>query len=221
MKKLGKFIKYVIIAAAVAALILTATNFYFTGAYSDRIVGIEEIGEKHFDCVIVLGAGVYSDKTPTPMLKDRLDTAIRIYKEGKTDKILMSGDHGTKFYDEVNVMKSYAVEKGIPPEDVFMDHAGFSTYESMYRAKEIFEIKTAVAVTQKYHLYRAVYDGMKLGIDVYGVPTQKRVYGGEIYYEARETLARFKDMIICVFKPEPKFLGEKIPVSGNGNITND
>ena len=133
----------------------------------------------------------------------------------------MSGDHGTKYYDEVNTMKAYAIEKGVPSEDIFMDHAGFSTYESMYRAKEVFEVSSAIAVTQKYHLYRAVYDGMKLGIEIHGVDTPHRIYGGEAYYGARELLARIKDFIICVFKPKPKFLGEKIPVFGNGDLTDD
>ncbi len=102
-----------------------------------------------------------------------------------------------------------------------MDHAGISTYESMYRAKEIFCVKSAIAVTQQYHLYRAVYDGRKLGLKIYGTATPERIYGGEAYYGSREILARLKDFFVCVFKPKPKFLGETIPVSGNGNITND
>lgn len=133
----------------------------------------------------------------------------------------MSGDHGRKEYDEVNIMKNYAIEKGIPSENIFMDHAGFSTYESIYRAKEIFEAKKVVIVTQEYHLYRALYIANQLGIEAYGVGADPRKYVGAAYREIREILARDKDFIKCVFKPEPTYLGDTIPVSGNGDITND
>ena len=106
-------------------------------------------------------------------------------------------------------------------EDIFMDHAGFSTYESMYRAKEVFEANKIVIVTQKYHLYRALYIAKQLGIEAYGVNSNPRKYVGATYREDREIIARDKDFIKCIFKPQPKYLGETIPVNGDGNITND
>ena len=133
----------------------------------------------------------------------------------------MSGDHGRKEYDEVNIMKNYAIEKGVPSEDIFMDHAGFSSYESIYRAKEIFQAKKIIVVTQKYHLYRSLYIAKSLGIEAYGVPSNPRKYAGQLLREAREILARDKDFIKCIYKPLPTYLGETIPVSGDGNLTND
>ena len=133
----------------------------------------------------------------------------------------MSGDHGRAEYDEVNTMKNYAIEKGVKSEDIFMDHAGFSTYESIYRAKEIFKAKKVVIVTQKYHLYRALYIAKQLDLEAYGVGADPRQYVGATYREIREILARDKDFIKCIFKPTPTYLGETIPVSGNGDATND
>ena len=167
-----------------------------------------------------MGAGIWGDD-PSPMLQDRLDEAIALYKENISSKIIMSGDHGRESYDEVNIMKNYAIEKGVPSENIFMDHAGFSSYESMYRAKEIFEAKKVIIVTQKYHLFRTLYIGEKLGLEAYGVNSDPRSYVGAIYRECREVLARNKDFFQCVFKPKPTYLGETIPVSGNGDITND
>ena len=158
---------------------------------------------------------------PSPILEDRLLEGIKLYQNSVSDKIIMSGDHGRREYDEVNIMKNYAIEKGIPSENIFMDHAGFSTYESIYRAKYIFEAKKVVIVTQEYHLYRALYIANQLGLEAYGVGADPRQYVGATYRELREILARDKDFIKCIFKPEPTYLGDTIPVSGNGDITND
>lgn len=171
------------------------------------------------DCILVLGAGVYSDGTPTPMLKDRLDRGIQLYKLKLAPKILLSGDNGQAEYNEVAVMLSYALEQGIPEEDIFLDHAGFSTYESMYRAKAIFNVKKALVVTQKYHEFRALYIGKRLGLDVIGISANDTSYSGNIYREIREVLAREKDFFQCIFKPEPTYLGDTIDINGNGQIT--
>ena len=134
----------------------------------------------------------------------------------------MSGDHGGEYYNEVGVMKLYAIKKGVPSEDIFMDHAGFSTYESLYRAKELFGIKKLVAVTQRYHLYRTVYLGKSLNINISGVSTANYNYGGMLHREIREILARDKDLFTAILNPEPKMpLGNKISILGDGNITND
>ena len=155
------------------------------------------------------------------MLKDRLIRALELYNAGAAPKLLMSGDHGQNEYNEVGAMKNYAIENGVPSEDVFMDHAGFSTYETIYRAKEVFEAKKVIIVTQEYHLYRALYIAKKLGVDAYGVSCDLNVYAGQSARDIREVLARNKDFFKCIFKPEPKYLGDVIPISGDGNLTND
>ena len=205
----------------VKAVIVLGINLYIRLSTKNQIIVENEYSNLlDVDCIIILGAGIWGDK-PSPMLEDRLLEGIKLYQNGVSDKIIMSGDHGKKEYDEVNIMKSYAIEKGIPSENIFMDHAGFSTYESIYRAKDIFQAKKVVIVTQKYHLYRALYIANQLGLEAYGVGADPRQYVGATNREIREILARDKDFIKCIFKPEPTYLGDTIPVSGNGDVTND
>ena len=173
------------------------------------------------DCILVLGCGVREDGTPSHMLEDRLKQGVALYHSQVSPKLLMSGDHGRVDYNEVGTMKQYAMDADIPSEDVFMDHAGFSTYESLYRAKEIFGAGKLIIVTQEYHLYRALYIAQQMGLEAYGVSADYRTYWGQTSREIREILARAKDFINTIFWPEPTFLGEAIPVSGNGNLTND
>ncbi len=216
-----KLLKYGIIIIIIIAIIVLGINLYVRISTNKQIIKENDYTElSDVDCIIILGAGIWEDK-PSPMLEDRLLEGIKLYQNSVSDKIIMSGDHGRREYDEVNIMKNYAIEKGIPSENIFMDHAGFSTYESIYRAKDIFEAKKVVIVTQKYHLYRALYIANQLGLEAYGVGADPRQYIGATYRELREILARDKDFIKCIFKPEPTYLGDTIPVSGNGDITND
>lgn len=212
-----RIIKVIIILSIIFILDILSINFYIIGSTKDQI-NVKNIN--NIDCIIVLGAGVWGEN-PSPMLQDRLDTAITLYKDGKSNKILMTGDHGRKEYDEVNIMKKYAIDNDIPSEDIFMDHAGFSTYESIYRAKEIFKAKKVVIVTQKYHLYRALFIANNLGLEAYGINSDPRMYIGQTKREIREILARNKDFATSLIKPKPTYLGDEIPINGNGNITND
>ena len=215
----GVFILSVILLVLV--LVVLGINGYIKSSTKNQIISVEESSNlEDIDCIIILGAGIWGDK-PSPMLEDRLLQGIELYNNNVSTKIIMSGDHGREEYDEVNIMKEFAIEKGVPSENIFMDHAGFSTYESIYRAKEIFEADKIVIVTQKYHLYRALHIANSLGIEAYGVGADPRQYVGAMYRELREILARNKDFVKCLFKPEPTYLGETIPVSGNGNATND
>ncbi len=173
------------------------------------------------DCIIVLGCQVKDDGTPSHMLQDRLERGIELYKLGAAPKIIMSGDHGQTDYDEVNTMKQYAIDAGIPSSDIFMDHAGFSTYETIVRAKDIFCAQRVIVVTQEYHLYRALYIAKQFGLDAWGVDAAYRSYAGQMNREIREILARCKDFATSIFKPDPTFRGETIPVFGDGDITND
>ena len=219
--KIKKIIKYGIIFMLVLLCIVFIINFYVVKTTKNQIITSDKISDlKDIDCILVLGAGIWGDK-PSPMLEDRLNEAISLYKQNVSAKIIMSGDHGREEYDEVNIMKDYAIEKGVPSEAIFMDHAGFSSYESIYRLREIFEAKKVVIVTQKYHLFRALYIANQFDLEAYGVNSDPRRYVGAAYRELREVLARNKDFIQCIIKPKPTYLGETIPVSGNGDITND
>ncbi|MFR8234100.1 MAG: vancomycin high temperature exclusion protein [Clostridia bacterium] len=216
-----KVLKYIIIFIILIAIIILGINLYIILSTKKQIIKKEDYTKlSDIDCIIILGAGIVEDK-PSHMLEDRLLEGIKLYQNNISDKIIMSGDHGRKEYDEVNVMKNYAIQRGVPSENIFMDHAGFSTYESIYRARDIFKARKVVIVTQKYHLYRALYIANQLGIEAYGVGADPRQYVGKTYREMREILARNKDFIKCIFKPEPTYLGETIPVNGNGDITND
>ena len=217
--------KKVIISALILIIVLVGVvmliNCYVILNSQNKIINENEAKDlSNVDCILILGAGIWGDK-PSPMLEDRLLQGIELYKNGVSQKIIMSGDHGREDYDEVNVMKQFAIDRGVPSEDIFMDHAGFSTYESIYRAKAIFKAKRIVIVTQKYHLYRALYIAKQLDLEAYGVGADPRQYVEATYREIREILARDKDFIKCIFKPEPTYLGETIPVSGNGDVTND
>ena len=189
------------------------------GKYIRTPMGAVAIGD--FDCILVLGCGVQDDGTPSHMLEDRLRRGVELYKAGVAPKLLMSGDHGRTDYDEVNTMKQYAINAGVPSEDVFMDHAGFSTYESMFRAREVFCAEKILIVTQEYHLHRAIYAARALGLEAYGVACDYRTYAGQTYRDIREILARNKDFFTAVFQPKPTYGGETIPVFGNGDLTND
>lgn len=174
------------------------------------------------EAAIVLGAYVSSDGQMCDMLVDRIETAVELYKNHTVKKIIMSGDHGRKEYDEVNSMRIYAEKLGVPTGDIFMDHAGFCTYDSMYRAKEIFQVDSAVVLTQAFHLPRAVYTARSLGINAVGVRADKHIYAGAAYYDLREIPSRIKAFAqIQLLHSKPRFLGEVIPVSGDGRITHD
>lgn len=217
------FLIVILCLAVVAGIYALSVNAYIVNSSEDQILTAEESAElSDVDCILVLGAGVHGT-TLSHMLEDRVKTGIQLYELGSAPKILMSGDHGQDDYDEVNAMKNYAKEKGIPSEDIFMDHAGFSTYESMYRARDVFGCKKIIIISQKYHLYRAIYVAEYLGLEAYGVDSQLRPYAVDtnIYNTIREFLARNKEFIYVRLNPKPTYLGELIPINGNGDITND
>lgn len=174
------------------------------------------------DVAIVLGAYVQPDGQLSAMLEDRVLTGVELYRAGKVRKLLMTGDHGFKRYDEVGHMRRYAESLGVPPEDIFMDHAGFSTYESMYRAREVFQVESAIIVTQRFHLPRALYTARALRIEVSGVPADRRPYSSIRYSEAREILSQCKAFVeVNITHPKPTFLGAIIPITGDGRVTHD
>ena len=221
--KFKRIISACLLIGFLIAQIHVLINVYMFEFSNRYIITVDEASLESYDCVLVLGAGVWGN-SPSHMLEERLNRGIEVYNTGCTDRILMSGDHGREEYDEVNVKKGFAVDSGVEADTVFMDHAGFSTYESMYRARDVFGVNKVIIVTQKYHLYRAVYNARKLGLDAYGVAADGQ-YNYDIfvrtYNNSREALARCKDFIWCIFKPEPTYLGEAIPIYLSGELTDD
>jgi putative sanA protein len=220
-RNINRMIKIMIIGIIILMIAIFSLNIYVVNSTKNEIVKEENVSNiEGVDCILILGAGIWGDK-PSPMLEDRLKEGITLYKQGTTKKIIMSGDHSREDYDEVKIMKEYAESEGVPSEDIFMDHAGFSSYDSVYRAKEIFGVQKMIIVTQRYHLYRSLYIAKKLGIEVYGIESNLRIYPGQVFREIREILARDKDYFKCIMKPEASIMGEKISLDGSGDITND
>ena len=208
--------------AVCGGVLMLGVNGYVVLSTKNQILLSSEAAElPDVDCILVLGCRVYEDGTPSHMLEDRLRRSVELYRAGAAPKLLMSGDHGQREYDEVGAMKQYALAEGVSSQDVFMDHAVFSTYESLYRAKEIFGVEKVIIVTQEYHLHRALQIARALGLEAYGVSADYRSYTGQLMRDIREIMARNKDVLSTIFLPKPTYLGEKIPISGDGDVTND
>ncbi len=216
MKKLIKLFLWVCFAAGAFCALANYTVIHMASA---KIVWPNNLSDRTVDCIIVPGARVYENGSLCSELKDRMDTAIGLYRAGVSDRLLLSGDHGTVGYDEVTTMKTYAMEQGVREEDIFLDHAGFSTYETMYRAEAVFGAKSCVVVTQRFHLHRAVYLAERMDMQAYGVEADRGTYEKIQYYQARETLARVKDFFYAAFKPEPTYLGAPVSLLEDGRVT--
>jgi SanA protein len=212
-----RFFKKIFLLASiilVAIFAVLAINFYIDLKSNSYIFqNMNNLPEA--EVALILGAKVFQQGTMSGMLQDRADTAIDLYEKDKVKKILISGDHGKENYDEVNTIKDYLLEKGIKGEGIFLDHAGFDTYDSLYRAKEIFEVTSVIVVTQNFHLPRAVYIGRGLDLKIYGFSADRHLYANIDYNESREILSKVKAFFDVNFHAKPKFLGEKIPISGD------
>lgn len=171
---------------------------------------------------LLLGARVYNDNKVSQIVYDRIIKAVELYNAGKILKIIISGDHGQKDYDEVNTIKSWLIKYSVDENDIFMDHAGFSTYESIYRAKEIFNSNSIIIITQEFHLPRAVYIANQFNMNVQGFIADRVIYIDDTHNQVREFMARVKDCILAgLIKPEPTYLGDKISLKGSGLVTQD
>ncbi len=212
-----KLFLYSTLALGLAAL---ASNGWVAQRARPHIVTLEKV--ENAPVAIVLGALVYNDHGAlSPVLADRVETAISLYQVGKVKALLMSGDHGEDGYDEVNSMKAYAEKRGVPGRHIFLDHAGFSTYETMARAVSIFQVSKAVIVTNAFHLERSVFVARALGIDAQGTPARERVYLDEGYNQLREFAARCK-AVVSVYLWSPKVLdGPAIPITGEAEASHD
>ena len=225
-----RFFKTIFVLLIITAALTFGLSAYVTQSVKPEIAGTDTgsgITEAEADtcksiepqCILVLGCAVWADNEPSPMLKDRLDTAIALYKAGVAPKLLLSGDNSIVEYSEPDCMLQYTLAQGVPPEDIFLDFAGFSTYESVYRAHAVFKADRLIVVTQKYHLFRALKACDALGIRARGVASNQQKYAGRYYREAREVLARDKDFFKGIVKAKPTFLGDEIPIDGDGTTT--
>ena len=225
-----KAVKTVFILIIIAAALVFGLSAYVTQSVRPEIAGVDTgsgITETESDtcksiepqCILVLGCAVWADNEPSPMLRDRLDTAIALYRAGVAPKLLLSGDNSIVEYSEPDCMLQYTLAQGVPPEDIFLDFAGFSTYESIYRAHAVFKADRLIVVTQKYHLFRALKACDALGIEAKGVAANQQKYAGRYYREAREVLARDKDLFKGIIKAKPTYLGDEIPIDGDGTAT--
>lgn len=184
---------------AVAALVVVGTNAATVLTTRDDVTVIARLTDYDADAVLVLGASVKPDGTPSDILKDRLETAAALYQAGAAHAIIVTGDNRTEHYNESAAMKAYCIELGVPGEDIYEDHAGYSTYESMYRAKHVFGCERVVVTTQAYHLYRALFAAQGLGMEAKGVASDQGVYDNQDRYSIREAAARTKDFFQVAF----------------------
>jgi SanA protein len=174
----------------------------------------------HAQVALLLGAKVEPDGTPSPMLRDRIAVAARLYRDGKVERVLASGDHGTVAYDEVNAMKRALIADGVPASAIFTDHAGFDTWDSVVRARKVFKGTSALVVTQGFHLPRAVWLARHAGLDAHGVSADLSGYGTqERLSQVREVLARVKAVEQVVTDAQPHVLGKPVPITGDARAS--
>lgn len=217
MKK--KF-KNIVIILVLISMIVSIIPFYISLRMNKFIISeISQVPKSY--TALVPGAMVYGNGNPTPILRDRLRSALELYQKGIVKRILVSGDHGKKYYDEVNGMKKYLLKNGVDSSDLFLDHAGFNTYNTVIRAKKIFNVQNVIITTQKYHLPRALFIARKNKINAYGYISDKRKYPLIRHYKRREYLARIKSFFEVIFFIKPRFLGKKIPITGNSLLSWD
>ena len=208
-------ILFVSLVCVVSASVKTATKPYMLTRYDAR----ELLSDGEYDCILVLGAGLQADGSPSPMLYDRVKVACGLYAAHPETPLLMSGDH-SGYYNEVGAMKTLATEEfGAASEDVFLDHEGYSTYESIYRAREMFGARRVLIVTQEYHLYRALYIAGSLGLDAVGVAADERPYTKRIRRETREIFATYKDMFLSEIGEDIGDVDASVDLDGNGDLT--
>lgn len=210
---------YTTALAGLAAATVFGVHLYVFRTGQAMVAPLQEV--RPAQAAVVLGAMVYPDGRVSDMVADRLHAALALYREGKVQKLLITGDHGQVEYDEVNTMRRWLEREGVPSADIFMDHAGFDTYNSMYRARSVFQVHSAVVVTQAFHLPRALYLADRLGLTVQGVVADRWRYRDAWWYDLREAGARNKAFLNVLVHRKPTFLGPVIPISGDGRQTHD
>lgn len=222
MRVLNRIQAVIGIAFLCLVLAVAAPNVAILVAENDRILDVDQVCEfgETYDAIMVLGASINPDGTPSSVLQDRLDVAIRLYQSGVSQNIIVSGDDESDAdYDEVTAMKNYIVGMGVPSQDVFCDHAGICTYDSMYRAQYVFNVNTMVVVTQSYHLPRALFDANALGVSSVGVASDLHSYTELSFFHGREVFARVSDFIKVITRRDATYLSEPVSLSQSGDVT--
>ena len=217
--KTKKIIKLLIYASLLGIIVILGINL-LVKSQTDPVIFSKEKDTPGSKVAIIFGAGINNNK-PSKYLKDRLDAGIELYKNNKIDKILLSGDNGSDEHDELTVMKLYCYQHGVDTNKIYLDYAGFDSYSTLYRSKYIFNIDTAILVSQKYHLNRCINIGNKLGVKSYGFAADKGTYQGYKYASFREYFALVKSIIDLMIGRKPHFLGEKININGPSNYTKE
>ena len=188
-----KILSIAVVIGLILVLIGACINLYMVHTGGKQIYTVEQMRGSKADCILVLGAGLKPDGSPSDMLRDRLSFACDLWEEGVSDTVLVSGDRASESYDEVTAMKNYLLAHGVPEEAILEDPKGYSTSESLKRAKDVFGYENVVVVTQRYHLYRALYIAQKTGLDAKGVNSDPYTYRGQVLRDIREFAARIKD----------------------------
>lgn len=222
VRSLVGFVLKVAVGCLLAVIVVVGgTNLITVATTRDNVHTVSDLADFDADAVVVLGASVKPDGTPSDMLRDRLDTAVSLYRAGAAGAIIVSGDNRTSHYNESAAMKAYCVSLGVPSEDVYEDHAGYSTYESMYRARHVFGAERVIVTTQAYHLYRAMFAAQGLGMETRGVASDHGAYDNQRAYSIREAVARTKDFFNTVLQAPVESAAETGPVSlaDSGDLT--
>lgn len=206
-------------AAAGGLATLALVNGWVEWRGASMVRGRSELARA--DAVIVPGARVYADGRVSVMLADRLDAALALYRDGTVPRILVSGDHGTREYDEVNAMANYLEARGVPARHIFLDHAGFTTYDTLYRARAVFGVGRAIVVTQRFHLTRALFVASALGLPAEGLVADRTPYTARslVRSNLREVGARVKAFAEVILHRRPRYLGPVLPIDGDGRVT--
>lgn len=215
-----KRLRKIFVRSSLAGLVSVGAILWYVKSSSSATIfkDVNAVPSKYV--AIVFGAGIRSDGTPSKYLKDRLEAGILLYKKGKVKRLLLSGDNGSKRYDELEVMKNYCLNAGVPAKDIFVDYAGFDTYSTVFRAKDLFKINEAIMVTQAYHLERAIFLGQKMGIASVGYAADNGAYQLAKKNELREQLALVKSFVDVSRNRKPKYHGGNIDIKGESNFYN-
>jgi SanA protein len=212
MKKLLRILLWLIVLACLGLFAIFLINLQVSSYSKDKIYKTASDVPAENRIAIVLGAKVWDDGSLSHALIDRVTTAVELYQAGKVKKLLMSGDNPTQDYDEPTAMKKYAIELGVPENDIILDFAGRRTYDTCYRAKEIFEVKKAIIVTQEFHLPRSIYLCQNMEVDSIGIVANRRTYLAEDYWAFREFFSVASAWFEMNFIPFEPIKGSKEPI---------
>lgn len=209
LKKLALLLFSLLFFGIVVVLFL---SFYISHSTSDSIYSnLKDLPPAH--TVIILGASVHSDGKLSPVLQDRMDTGLELYRNKKVKRFLLTGDHRTDDYNEVSAMQNYLLNLGVPGKHIFIDPGGLNTYESMYRSREVFEVPSAVVVTQPFHLPRTIFIANELGMDYTGFPADSHYYKTEASLLIREKLANIKAVFTLLNNKSSSAILSKQPIT--------